>query len=1735
MAAKLKSVLKGQKGAVTRVLAKFESAQTAENPNYEELQTIEETLKNKLITISGLHENIVSALPDDSEEEIEREILDQEEYVFDLQTKILKIHNYRKVTFSNLNANSQNFTDAENTPSGIQIRQNPSSSFHRLPKLDLPKFDGDILEWQSFWDSFESAIHANESLSSVQKFNYLKCSLRYEALQTIAGFSLTNANYDKAISLLQERYGQKDKIIQTYMNSLIEIPAPVHTVPSLRKFYDTTETYIRGLESLDQPESTYGSLLTPVMLQKLPPEVRQNITRTHGSQTWCLQDLMQCLQTEINVLDAGSPSPPTYDSTVSTAAFLTKSDSRDVRPPENHKPDPRRTGKDDEPAKKDKSCVYCKGSHPSVDCMKITDYSKRLEIVKQNHLCFNCLGKHKISDCKSRFKCKSCKKRHHTSLCNAKVDSPAAPSKSNSTPHNAKENHASVLHSAHSINTGPVLLKTAIATVASKSYACEANVLFDEGSQSSFITEDVAKKLQLESHGKESLSISGFGDKERRVRHLDYSFVYLKTSTETLPIKVLIVPEISVPLKTYTKQMHAIPYLKGLHLAHPVTNSDDFTIELLIGADFYWSIVQDEVIRGDGPTAIKSKIGYLLSGPLNAYTESVPTPIPVSMMNVLTMHQREEIDIERFWKVESMGVEEMSKTSDYDEYLNTYQETSIKHESGQYVAKLPWKEDHEPLPTNEQISRKRTINVIHRLQKDPALLDTYSEIINEQEKRGFIEKVPPNEIDTDNRVHYIPHHPVKKDSVTTPIRIVYDCSCKSIRDSPSLNDCLMNTPPQLNALTAILLQFRHHEHAFCTDIEKAFLNVGLHEDDRDVTRFYWLSDPRDPASTLQIYRFKSVLFGATCSPFILNAVILKHLDLNQCNVTDVIKRGLYVDNVLTSVPDEQLLLQFYTDSRQIFQQAGFNLRSWSSNNETLRQVLEQEGTQDKDSETKTLGMRWDPESDQMYYPKTKLSTNNDLLLTKREILKESSSVFDPLGLLSPVTVRSKILMQSLWQRKLAWDEILPVDITTEWCEIKTDMIKATKLKFDRCYFEKDSTNEHRLHVFVDASAKAYGACAYLVSGNHSNLVMAKNRVAPIKPLTIPKLELCAAQIGARLCQHITSVIPCDKVYLWSDSQITLQWISSTKKQCVFVANRVREIKELTGTFEWRYCPTNTNPADILSRGLTYDKFHGNRLWMKGPDWLTDETLYPQISVNFQIPMSEGDSVCENTTLLTDTDRVNPFTPGILHVLDTQRYSSYQKLVRVCAYVLRFIDICKKNAPRNEPLGPRDLDSAAKVLIKHSQQTEFQDVFQYLTKASVKPPKPCLVRQLDLHLDQDDFIRCGGRLQNAPLPEKTKFPILLPSHGKLTELIIQDAHKTQLHSATENTVTFLRQRFWIPSIRQRVRRVIRACVTCRKVSGAPYRTPDPPPLPKERLSQEPAFTVTGIDFSGALNVKGPDNSVQKVYICLFTCASTRAVHLEIVPNMTVDSFLLAARRFFSRKFTPKVIMSDNALTYIASAKVLRDELTSRGITWKFIPQHAPWYGGWWERLIGITKNCIKKVLGKALVNLETLQTLITEVECIINDRPLTYSSADPLDSEPLTPSHLMYGHRVTLPAYLDDRNESAVDTLSHESTNKLYRLKCSTIERFWCKWKHEYLTSLREFHNKHGREGDPVNSGDVVQIHEDTLPRCRWSLGVIDELVTGSDGRVRAAKVRCRRGVTTRPIAKLYPLEFSANR
>ena len=572
------------------------------------------------------------------------------------------------------------------------ISTNPAVDVHdhsqqfavsRLPKLTLPKFSGDPLEWLTFWDSFQAAIHQNPNLGGVQKFNYLKAQLHGDAARTIAGFPLSDQNYLHAISILRERFGDPYKLVDAHMQAFIDMLNPSSSFTSLRLFHDNVETHTRGLSSLGKSAEKYGDLLVPVILRKLPNDIKQNLAREAATSEWTYPQLMSAILKEIRILEAGSS---TSCRSQPTATFLTTS-----------KPSHPNKGHDKRP----QSCVYCKGPHSANQCTA-TNHQRRLETIKQNSLCFNCLGKHKVSACPSKQRCRKCHRKHHTSLCTEATP----PKKEESTETNAVSQTTLVTQttpvtregsfstvvsqpttsaSLHLASSQTCLLKTAVATISAGDTYVESHILFDEGSQRSFLAKGLADCLHIQPHDSVELSLSTFGTDTSRPRKFDVATINLHTiSGHSIPLTVLIVPTIVAPIHTVDqKSISDLPYLNGLRLAHPISSEGQFSITLLIGADQYWKIVEDHVIRGNGPTAVGSKLGYLLSGPL----ESSAAGKSVANMFHVAAQPTPTPDLEQFWNVESAGITPMNVHE--NNFLDSYIVDSVERlDDGSYCARF---------------------------------------------------------------------------------------------------------------------------------------------------------------------------------------------------------------------------------------------------------------------------------------------------------------------------------------------------------------------------------------------------------------------------------------------------------------------------------------------------------------------------------------------------------------------------------------------------------------------------------------------------------------------------------------------------------------------------------------------------------------------------------------------------------------------------------------------------------------------------------------------------------------------------------------------------------------------------------------------------------------------------------------------------------------------------------------
>ena len=644
----------------------------------------------------------------------------------------------------------------------------------------------------------------------------------------------------------------------------------------------------------------------------------------------------------------------------------------------------------------------------------------------------------------------------------------------------------------------------------------------------------------------------------------------------------------------------------------------------------------------------------------------------------------------------------------------------------------------------------------------------------------------------------------------------------------------------------------------------------------------------------------------------------------------------------------------------------------------------------------------------------------------------------------------------------------------------------------------------------------------------------KTRVAPTKAMTIPRLELMSALLLSRLCRSVEEalegVIELEETSCFTDSRVALHWIKGVDQQWrQFVENRVVSIRGLMPEGRWKHCPGKLNPADIPSRGMLPGELERTQMWLNGPEWL-QHSLDPPVSEKSQgMPeecLRERKSLKSHNLLTLQGKKT-----GIGQVINISHYSSLKRLMGTTARVLQFTQLTRR---REKELV--ELLREARLLWTREAQVELQE----------DPQFHAWQKQLNLQRDEKGLWRCVGRMANAPLTEEAKKPIIIGRSHHLAKLLVSEAHRRVLHDGARETLTELRTTHWVIRARSLVKRVIRECPTCRRHEGKPFKPLEPPALPTFRVQQSRPFNNVGLDCAGPLYLR--DQKEPKAWICLFTCCSTRAVHLEVVPNLTTESFLRAFKRFTGRRGVPTKVISDNAQTFKAADRCIqaltrdpeiRDQLGGRGIQWKFIVEKAPWQGGMYERMVKSAKRCLKKVIGRGSLTLEELMTLTVEVEAVLNSRPLSYISADDQE-EPLTPSHLVTGNRIlSLPdPSIEDGEDPSYELTSDDISRRMKHLRELKI-RFWKRWKSEYLQELRE-HHRHQRSSSgvcrPIEIGEAVIVYDEGQPRGLWRLGRVMTLTHSEDGGVRAATVKVlsstgRPTTLKRPIQHLYPLEI----
>ena len=682
-----------------------------------------------------------------------------------------------------------------------------------------------------------------------------------------------------------------------------------------------------------------------------------------------------------------------------------------------------------------------------------------------------------------------------------------------------------------------------------------------------------------------------------------------------------------------------------------------------------------------------------------------------------------------------------------------------------------------------------------------------------------------------------------------------------------------------------------------------------------------------------------------------------------------------------------------------------------------------------------------------------------------------------------------------------------------------------------------------LHHFADASIEGYGTASYLRLEDsdekvHCSLVMGKSRVAPLKTVTVPRLELTAATLAVKVDKQIREELdlPINRVVFWTDSTIVLRYIRNTSKRFqTFVANRLQIIHDASTPHQWRHVPTKLNPADIASRGLNIglkDRDQRNfQFWINGPEFLRQAyQSWPEQPADLP-DVEDSDQEVKRTKANVGVVNAseNP-TPKSLSRL-IHRPSCWYRLQKSVAWLLRFkqylLSRCGKVPESDVPRGPlevKEIDLAADEIVRITQRDASINKQTSSERFAKLSPIIC-----------DNIVRVGGRLDKSLLSEESKHPAILPSDHHTTKLIVRYYHVKEGHAGTSQTLAAIRGKYWIVKGPSTVKKIINDCVACRRRNQSPGKQ-IMAPLPAARVTPgEPPFSSVGIDYFGPLKVKYKRGTVKR-YGCVFTCLAIRAIHIEIAHDLSTDSFIQAVCRFVGRRGPPKELFSDNGTNFRGAeievkemlqnwnqAKIL-DRLREKGIQWHFSAPCASHTGGVWERMIRTVRKNMRALIGDRLVDDETLLTVMCEVEKMINDRPLTRQCDDPRDLSALTPNTLLLGYR--------NRSSSAnSSSLTHHPREK-WKQAQKLADQFWARWLTEYLPSLQE-RQKWLSPRRNLTEGDIVLMVKDDSPRGQWPLAMVEETFPDSNGHVRQVVIRtANQSRYRRDVRKLCLLEMS---
>lgn len=1649
---------------------------------------------------------------------------------------------------------------------------------------DLPTFSGEPMEWLQFRQAYDQSTQVCNFSNEENLWRLRKC-LRGPAKDAVASLLITATAPERIISTLELRFGNADTIISKIMLEIKKIP-PMS--PEYHKdivvFSVKVQNFVAAVQAVGREEYLQGMNLVSTLLSKLPAVLISKwsdysfplITENKKSRMEILSDFLNEEAVKISTT-ANIPTRSDYhrsrynDSGASRSHAVLVQTDRD-----NNK------------------CLFCRASkHELTECKKFKKALRkdRWRYVKRFGVCFKCLtSRHDRETCPAPPCDKDgCGQAHHRLLhypvnADQTIQERADPAQDTETVTHINVSSNTVLlkvlpvniHGADGriFNTTALLDDGSTVTLVSEGLAARAGL---RGRRETMRVSGAWNNTEIVCNTSVlNFDISGVDNKV-------YSIKARSVSELNLPLQDFSV----VDCNKYVNLKMLKDKLCTSKLRPEILIGQD-NYHLLLSLQTCLGKPNEPVATR---TPLGWCVHGIVPVPRNArrshstfHTYRLDDVMEEGAEDCLRdLHDQ----VQRSFSLESMGISGKPRENINDDRARSKLEQSAELIDGRWYVGLPWKDENCVMLDSRQNAMRRLKSLEKKIGSNEGFAQRYTDRVNHLLLNDFAEEVETSDLGPTPRTWYLPHFGVDNPN-KKKLRLVFDAASKS--NGLCLNDYLLQGPDLLASLLGIMMRFRENKFAVTGDIKDMFLRVKIKKEDQDAFRFLWRKNPNDPVKT---YKMTSLIFGANCSPFVAQFVKNKNAQRFESSKPDAvtaIHKQHYMDDYIDSLPDEDITIQTVRDISDIHLSGGFEIRNWTSNSEavlnsvpknTLCEATVRFKTDHQYQGERTLGLIWHPVKDTLGFDLSLKHVPEAIVTgkqkpTKRLLLKVIMSIFDVFGFLSPFTIQGKIMLQETWRSKIDWDDLIPDDIFFKWCkwldllktigkiriprwhqacpssvtekddvvalsgtrtydryEIATAGTSATMVTCttnlsdvnaaagaDPCATKQVCYDNLQLHLFCDASTKAMCAVAYWRWTNKCNdvfisFIASKSRVAPVKYTSVPRLELQAALLAARLADTIVQEhrLEIKDRFFWSDSTAVLHWIDNNERNYkTFVANRLGEIDELTRAQEWRYVPTKMNVADCATRE-DYDPAVFENEWLKGPAFLLkDESHWPS---NILKPdLQDFDTEC--VTLVQSL-------PGELPVPEPERFSSWLRLIRATATVIKFINKCKKlTVPESDVMR-----QAEQLLLRRAQLDSFPVEVANIEKGLCKNSK---LLTLSPVMDENGMLRVGGRIDAASgIPDEMKNPVILDGKHHISRLIVRHYHIQAAHGNQETVVNNLKQKYWIIRLRPTVKYMVSRCMLCR-IRKAKPEVPRMGDLPPARVAhhQRP-FTHCGVDLFGPMEVS-VGRRREKRYGVIFTCMTVRAIHLEMVPSLTSDSFIMALRRMASRRGWPQNLYSDNG-TNLRGADTelkrsvqeldeekLKTEAIIYGTQWTFIPPASPHWGGAWERLIRSVKGSLKIILKERAPREELLSTLLAEVENIVNSRPLTHVSVEPGNEESLTPNHFLIGSSSNLPTI-------GVFEGSDLYLRKLWRKAQYLADMFWKRWVKEVLPALLP-RQKWTQDQPPLQIGDLVLIVDPDAPRNVWQRGIIQTVLPGKDGRVRLVEIKTKTGTLKRSASRV---------